>query len=336
MRFIEIHTDRWRTPGGDAGSPTGADAGPHRLLELPQWQAARAQWPAALPVGVRMANDHDVEDIAQDLPRIALLVLHFPKWTDGRAYSQARLLRSRHRFNGEIRATGDVVVDMLPLLARTGFDAVQLRADQAILTAQRALGFFSGHYQADVSDHRPRFALPHGKAEAHTPGGRIAHALSLLQDAADGHRGRIVQATSLGAEDMVVTDLIARHQLGIGVATLETGQLHDETVALIPRIGQRYGLAVEVFKPVHESVLHFVRTHGERAMYDSVALRKACCAVRKLEPLSRMLAGRSAWVTGLRREQSNQRGGVPTSETDDAGRVKFNPIAVWSWADVWH
>jgi phosphoadenosine phosphosulfate reductase len=165
---------------------------------------------------------------------------------------------------------------------------------------------------------------------------RVAHAVAVLQSAASEHAGRIVQATSLGAEDMVITDLIARHALPIAVATLETGQLHTQTVALIPRIEQRYGLAVEVFKPAQESVIHFVKTNGERAMYDSIELRKACCAIRKLEPLARMLSGASAWVTGLRREQSDNRGGVPFSEPDDKGRIKFNPLADWSWADVWH
>jgi phosphoadenosine phosphosulfate reductase len=165
---------------------------------------------------------------------------------------------------------------------------------------------------------------------------RVAHAVEMLREAAAAHAGSIVQSTSLGAEDMVVTDLIARFKLDIGIATLETGQLHDQTVALIPRIEDRYGLTVEVFKPVQESVVHFVRTNGERAMYESIDLRKACCGIRKLEPLARMLADRSAWVTGLRREQSNTRGGVPFSENDDKGRIKFNPLADWSWTDVWH
>ncbi len=169
---------------------------------------------------------------------------------------------------------------------------------------------------------------------------RVAHAVALLQSAAAEHGGRIVQATSLGAEDMVITDLIARHGLPIAVATLETGKLHEQTVGLIPRIEQRYGLAVEVFKPAQESVVHFVKAHGEKAMYESLDLRKQCCAIRKLEPLARMLAGASAWVTGLRREQSDTRAVVPFSEPDanggPGGRIKFNPLADWSWADVWH
>lgn len=165
---------------------------------------------------------------------------------------------------------------------------------------------------------------------------RVAHAVAQLQSAATEHAGAVVQATSLGAEDMVVTDLIARHQLPIAIATLDTGALHLQTLGLIPALEQRYGLTVERFMPVAHDVIHFVREHGDDAMYRSLELRKACCAVRKLEPLKRLLAGRSAWVTGLRREQSDGRAIVPFSETDADGRTKLNPLADWSWADVWH
>ena len=165
---------------------------------------------------------------------------------------------------------------------------------------------------------------------------RVAHTLSVLQRSAAEHPGTIVQATSLGAEDMVVTDLIARFKLPIAIGTLETGKLHAQTVALIGTIESHYGLNVEVYRPVNETVVHFVREHGERAMYQSIDLRKGCCAIRKLEPLSRMLAERGAWVTGMRREQSNHRGTVEFAEVDDKGRAKFNPLADWTWADVWH
>jgi phosphoadenosine phosphosulfate reductase len=165
---------------------------------------------------------------------------------------------------------------------------------------------------------------------------RVARSLAVLRDAASAHPGRIVQATSLGAEDMVITDLIARHALAIDVATLATGQLHDETLALLPRIEQRWGLRVARFEPRALDVVQFVRTHGDKAMYRSIELRKACCQVRKLEPLSRLLDGRTAWVTGLRREQSDARADVALQQTGSDGRVKFNPLADWSWADVWH
>lgn len=165
---------------------------------------------------------------------------------------------------------------------------------------------------------------------------RVEATIAQLRQAALDHPGSIVQATSLGAEDMVLTDLIARLGLPIAVGTLQTGKLHAETLALIPAIEQRYGLKVEVYSPREEAVVHFVRRHGEEAMYQSIDLRKGCCQVRKLEPLGRMLEGRAAWVTGLRREQSANRGGVPLREVEGNGRVKFNPLADWTWNDIWH
>jgi len=114
----------------------------------------------AAPAALAIANDADIDDaLAARLEGAESIALTFPKWTDGRAYSQAHLLRSRYRYAGEIRATGDVVADMLPLLQRTGFSAVQLRADQEQCVAERTLGFFpEGHYQGDVAEPRPRFA----------------------------------------------------------------------------------------------------------------------------------------------------------------------------------
>lgn len=165
---------------------------------------------------------------------------------------------------------------------------------------------------------------------------RLAHSRALLRAAAAEFDGRIVQATSLGAEDMVVTDLIAEGGLPIAVATLDTGALHAQTRALLPQIGLRYGIAVEVWAPPAAAVLQFVDRHGADAMRRSVELRKACCALRKLEPLQRLLAGRAAWVTGLRREQSETRAVVPEREVDAQQRVKLNPLADWSWGDVWH
>ncbi|MEO8310128.1 MAG: phosphoadenylyl-sulfate reductase [Caldimonas sp.] len=166
--------------------------------------------------------------------------------------------------------------------------------------------------------------------------GRVDHARRLLAQAADAHSDAIVQASSLGAEDLVLTDLIARDRLPIAIATLDTGKLHAETLALVDAIRERYGLFVERYRPVHEAVIAFVGRNGGDAMKQSVELRKACCALRKVEPLGRMLAGRSAWVTGLRREQSNDRGAVAFEALDEHGRTKLSPLADWSWADVWH
>ncbi|TAK76315.1 MAG: phosphoadenylyl-sulfate reductase [Aquabacterium sp.] len=165
---------------------------------------------------------------------------------------------------------------------------------------------------------------------------RVEDTVGRLRAAAALHAGRIVQATSLGVEDMVITDLIARHKLPIAIGTLETGKLHAQTSGLIGTIEKHYGLTVEVYRPIADAVIQFVRLNGEDAMYKSIPQRKECCGIRKLEPLSRMLADRGAWITGMRREQSGNRADVPFEETDDKGRAKFSPLADWTWGDVWH
>ena len=158
MKFIDPHQDRWHAVVGEDGPMPTPDPCADRLLTLEQWHAVREHWPRALQAGVMVPNDATIEALEADLPRLALIALQFPKWVDGRAYSQARLLRSRLRYTGEVRATGEVLVDMLPLLQRTGFDAVQLRADQSLESGQRALRFFADHYQGDVQQTQPRFS----------------------------------------------------------------------------------------------------------------------------------------------------------------------------------
>lgn len=154
MQFIQAAQDAWHRIDGD----TPVQPVAHALLTPTQWLAVRDSWPTETPVGLALTNTDEVEDLSADLPRLALIALHFPKWTDGRTYSQARVLRARLRFAGEIRATGDVLVDMLPLLSRTGFDAVQLRAGENEASARAALVLVTDHYQGDVHQPRPQFA----------------------------------------------------------------------------------------------------------------------------------------------------------------------------------
>ena len=166
MKFVDPHKDQWHALGGEDGPAACINPAPHLLLSVEQWHAFRAQWPQGMPVGVILANDAEVKEIAADLPRLTLVQLNFPKWVDGRAYSQAHTLRARYRFKGELRATGEVLVDMVLLLARTGFDAAVLRADQSLDAAYRALTFFPGYYQGGVDDPLPLFAKPPGTADA--------------------------------------------------------------------------------------------------------------------------------------------------------------------------
>ena len=170
-----------------------------------------------------------------------------------------------------------------------------------------------------------------------TPGllARIEAALLLLQRVAIEYRPAAF-SSSLGAEDMVLTDMIARHRFGIEIFTLDTGKLHPETLDLLDRIGTRYGKEIRVVTPVPAAVKEYVAGHGEDAFYSNVELRKRCCEIRKVEPLGRSLAGKRAWITGLRRAQSDLRTGIAVEEFDEArGLAKFNPLAEWSDADVW-
>jgi phosphoadenosine phosphosulfate reductase len=167
---------------------------------------------------------------------------------------------------------------------------------------------------------------------------KVADSIALLQRAAAKHP-TLTQASSLGAEDMVVTHLIHLAGIKSGVFVLDTSKLHAETLALIPQIEQRYARSVEVYRPANEAVVKFVRQNGEEAMYQSIALRKACCDVRKMEPLARALAGKDGWITGLRREQSNARAevaGIVTETGPFGSRVKISPLVEWTWGDVWH
>ncbi len=146
----------------------------------------------------------------------------------------------------------------------------------------------------------------------------------------------ISQANSLGAEDMVISHLINTLELDISIFVLDTGLLHSETLALLASFRASSRAPVQVYAPSNEAAIQFVKREGKDAMYKSIALRKACCGIRKMEPLERALTGKKAWVTGLRREQSGARAEVPLVDTTIAERVKFNPLTDWTWGDVWH
>ena len=145
-----------------------------------------------------------------------------------------------------------------------------------------------------------------------------------------------VFASSFGAEDMVLTDLIARGFPGIDIFTLDTGRLPQATHDLIAATSARYGLDLQVYTPDTEAVNAYVSTFGRDAFYENVESRKLCCGIRKVEPLLRALSGKQAWLTGLRREQAASRQNLGESEFDEThGLTKFNPLIDWSNEDVW-
>jgi phosphoadenosine phosphosulfate reductase len=143
-------------------------------------------------------------------------------------------------------------------------------------------------------------------------------------------------ASSLAAEDMVITDVIARLSLPIAIFTLDTGRLHNETYEHLAAVQSHYPIQISTVHPQAADLRAYVQQHGINGFYDSLEARAACCRARKVLPLATALAGADAWITGLRRAQSETRTGLSFESTDRVhGAQKFNPLLDWDEAAVW-
>lgn len=160
------------------------------------------------------------------------------------------------------------------------------------------------------------------------------HPREVLRAAAARFPGAIALSSSLGLEDQALTDMVATASLPIPIVVLDTGRMFEESYALLEETRARYRLELEVMTPERAPLEAMLRAHGPNLFRRSVALRELCCDVRKLKPLQRALAGRRAWITGLRREQSAARSEVRVLEADGDGRVKINPLWRWSATEV--
>lgn len=168
-------------------------------------------------------------------------------------------------------------------------------------------------------------------------GGAGRPAEEVLTWAVRTFRPRIALASSFGAEDVALIDMWWRIDPAVRVFTLDTGRLPEETYELMDRIRERYGIAVVAYFPSAAAVEALERERGFYSFRRSVAERKHCCGIRKVEPLGRALADLDAWVTGLRREQAETRASVHQVERDPAhgGILKVNPLVEWSTAQTW-
>ena len=164
---------------------------------------------------------------------------------------------------------------------------------------------------------------------------RVAETSAILERIARDFTPAVF-ASSLAAEDMVLTDQILKADLPIAIFSLETGRLHAETLAMIDRVKDTYDYDIALFRPDPLAVERYVTQNGLNAFYESVDMRKECCRIRKVEPLGRALAGKRAWITGQRRAQSATRAELAVQE-DDLGHAmqKFNPLTDWSEENVW-
>ena len=158
-----------------------------------------------------------------------------------------------------------------------------------------------------------------------------------LRWASDTFGDRVALASSFGAEDVVLVDMLARVSPRPRVFAIDTGRLHEATYEVMERVRERYGLSIEVYYPQREAVERLEREAGFYSFRNTLEARHACCEIRKVEPLRRALGGLDAWITGLRREQSVTRTETAVVERDDAhgGIIKLNPLDEWSNDEVW-
>ncbi len=305
-----------------ASRPSAEEWEGGRYASLQEWLAGDGRGAVLLQPG------DDARVLAGKLSNAALVAVDFHRIGDGRGYTHAFLLRNRLGYTGRLRALGAVTADQALALTRVGFDSLALRDDQSPERALAALQAFPVAYQG---------AAVAGDQAARDDANLSARTLLLeraLVAISEQHE-RPALASSLAAEDMVMTDAIARLKLPIDIFTLDTGRLHSETLALVPEVRRRYGLDVRVFSPGARAVAAYVAAHGRDGFYEGVAQRKLCCAIRKVAPLGMALEGRDAWITGQRRDQAVSRAALAEREHDvERGIVKYNPLAEWTWSDV--
>jgi phosphoadenosine phosphosulfate reductase len=191
----------------------------------------------------------------------------------------------------------------------------------------------SGHPVAHLhTPARPIIPLPTIDAAL---AARIAASVELLRQAVSNY-GRVVYANSLGAEAIVLTDLICTQVPAVDIVTIDTGRLPESTLTLLERLEQRYQRRIQVYYPQAQAIEDYVREHGVNGFYNGLEQRLSCCQIRKIEPFRRAIQGYDAWVTGVRREQSAVRAdSQPCVRDPHSGLIKVSPMLDWNETAVW-
>ncbi len=335
--------DVWRTVADGEALPADGPV----LVSLARWRADRAALLARRgAVGLRLRSDESIEDLADDLARFEVIALEFARFTDGRPFSTARLLRERYRFRGELRAVGHVLRDQFLFLIRCGFNAVEVDGRASLDAWLQALAEVDVFYQP-ASDRRvpvptlrqrragPTAAAGAARGELEAAGERAAclrercgdlDGADLLRVAIrEAFPGRIAVVSSFGVESAVLLALVAEVDPATPVIFLDTGKHFEETLAYRDELVRRLGLRrVESVRP---DVLDLAARDPDGTLWRSNP--DLCCHLRKVLPLERALAGYDAWVTGRKRYQGFERAELPLIEAVD-GKVKINPLAGWS------
>ena len=247
------------------------------------------------------------------------IAIRFPTFGDGRGHSLAVLLRERHGFKGEIRAVGYLIPDLAPFLLRSGFDTAEITDANDVETWKGALTRIRHLYQPGFRNPQP-LRRDASKREAEELNARLAKIESLSERIAELRRsveGRIVFSTSLGLDDQAILNAVAESGADVDIFTLDTGRLFPEVLETVELSEIRYGLRIRLVTPEASEVEALVARDGVFGFRQSVDNRKACCEVRKVRPLNRELKGAQGWITGIRREHSEERADVALAAWDE-------------------
>lgn len=265
------------------------------------------------------------------------IAIRFPVVTDGRGFSLARLLRERHGFEGEVRAVGHLIPDHGQFLLRSGFDTAEIADPEQASTWKASLARIGHNYQPAYRNLLP-LRWEASRKEAGDLDLRLERVKSLTDRIREVRRrieGRIAFSTSLGLEDQAILHAIAESGADIDVFTLDTGRLFPEVLETIELSELRYGVRIRLVTPDAEEVEDLIVQDGVFGFRHSIENRRKCCDIRKVRPLNRALSGAQGWISGLRREHSDERAAVKLAAWDDAhALVKINPVADWSTADL--
>jgi phosphoadenosine phosphosulfate reductase len=264
-----------------------------------------------------------------------VVAVRFLAFGDGRGYSLAVLLRERHGFRGEVRAVGYLIPDLAPFLLRSGFDTAEVADPDSLDVWRAALTRLGRSYQPGLRNPLPlrRDASAEEAVELDVELSAIGDLAERIATLRRHIEGRIAFSTSLGLEDQAILHAIAASGADIDVFTLDTGRLFPEVLETVEISELRYGLRIRLVAPEASEVEELVARDGVFGFRHSVENRKGCCDIRKVRPLNRALRGAQGWISGLRREHSDERASVPLAEWDAArGLTKVNPVADWSGA----
>lgn len=334
----KLAQDAWALAPDGATIPDG----PGAVVTLARFIAERDLLLARnAPVGVRLEPADDPAALAADLDRVALIEVNFPKYTDGRGYSQAQLLRRRHGYGGELRAVGHVLRDQLGYMVRAGFDAMTYDSATPEADYVAANSEFSNVYQASA-DGRETIFQKRWKGRAgqtsETPEDKVARLNAELRGADASQIIRVAlrefgrgltYVSSFGAESAAMLGLIADVDPATPIVFIDTGMHFQQTLQYRDELARVLGLTdIRTVHPLDDE---------RRAVDPKGVLHKtdpdACCEVRKVRPLEPALRGFAAWITGRKRFHGGGRMNLPVFEYAE-GKFKVNPLADWTHEHV--